>query len=219
MNTILTIIFLLIGAGLTINAQSLTLGIAGLNRTGYSGSRQVLIPKFDPAMGTLTSISVSYSVEYSGTIGGYGTSTANTANGWSTEFSGVIRLSGAGFGNLDYSLYNSRSGLIYQDRSPVFESFGPTSITSSGTFTQNMSGYVGSGNATATLAWPSFKADLFFSRSGVKTTTTRDLGAIGGQVTYNYTPIPEADSTAVMGGFALISAAAYQVWYRQRSAR
>jgi hypothetical protein len=96
-------------------------------------------------------------------------------------------------GNLDFGYFNSQSGLVFQTGSPVFQAFGPANVPNTITFSSGLASYVGTGNVAATLSWPSFTADLFFSRSGVKTTTTRDLGALGGQVTYDYVPLEIPD--------------------------
>jgi hypothetical protein len=108
-----------------------------------------------------------------------------------------MRLSATGMGNLDFGLFNSRSGLVFQQGSPVFQSFGPTDVPNTITFSSGLASYVGTGSVAATLSWPSFTADLFFSRGGVTTTTARDLGSIGGQVTYAYVaPVPEPSTWA-----------------------
>ena len=151
-------------------------------------------------------MTVSYTVQYSGTLGGYGTAGANTANGWATEFSGTIRLSATSMGNLDFGLFESRSGLVYQTGAPVFQAFGPADLGNTVTFSSGLAAYIGSGHVVATLSWPTFTGDLFFSGGGVTTTKTRDLGAVGGQVTYAYVPVPEP------GLFAMGAALGLAAW-------
>jgi hypothetical protein len=212
-------VVLLLSLSTTARADILNLPIPGSARVSYSGGRQVLIPKFDPALGTLTAVSVSYTVQYSGSIGGFGTGGANTANGWSTEFSGTIRLAAPSMGNLDFGYFNSQSGLVFQPGSPVFQAFGPANVPNTITFSSGLASYVGTGNVAATLSWPSFTADLFFSRSGVKTTTTRDLGAIGGQVTYDYIAAEVPEPSTWAAAWSSVAIAGWTGWRRWMARR
>ena len=196
-------VFLALSTGTTC-AQLFTAELSGLARTSYSSSRQVLIPKFDPSLGTLTAVTLSYSIQYSGTIGGVANGPRNAPDGWSMEFGGTIRLNGTGFGNLDFVFDTTRSGLTFQPSTPVFETFGPSNVSNSKTFTQNMSSYVGLGNVAASLAWPNFTEDLFFSNGGSQTSFSRALGSVGGQVTYQYIPVPEPEGVMALASAALL---------------
>jgi len=184
-------------------AAVITQSIPGLFRTTYTTPRTVQIPRFNPSLGNLQSATVSFSPEYSGTVGGTSGGSPNTANGWAIEFSGTLRLSGQGLGNLDFPLFNSRSGTVFQPGTPVFESFGPTALSSSTTFTSNLASYIGVGNTAASLSEPTFTADLFWSRSGSAPAVTRDLGASGGSVAYEYA-VPEPTTSAALLGIGLI---------------
>jgi hypothetical protein len=179
----------------TAKADQITLSIPGLFRTTYSSARSVQIPGFNTSLGTLQSVTVQYTPEYSGTTGGVGTGPANSPNGWAIEFSGTIQLSLPGSNTIAYPLFNSQSGLVNQPGSPVFQAFGPTDLGGSTTITSNLSAFT-TPTVNASLSWPQYTNDLFFSRGGTVTQKTRDLGAVGGTVTYNFTstatPLPSA---------------------------
>jgi len=184
-------------------AAVITQSIPGLFRTTYTTPRTVQIPQFDPSLGSLQSATIAFSPEYSGTVGGTSGGSPNTANGWAIEFSGSLRLSGQGFGNVDFPLFNSRSGTVFQPGTPVFEAFGPTALSSSTTFTSNLASYIGVGNTSASLSWPTFTADLFWSRGGSAPTVTRDVGASGGTISYEYA-VPEPTTSTALIGIGLI---------------
>lgn len=192
-----------LGCTCQVYAEIITVPIAGLFRTTYVGSRQVLIPRFDPSLGTLMSATISYTPQYSGTVSGTAQGSANSPNGWAVEFSGTIRLIGTGFNTLDFGLFNSRSGVVYQPGTPIFEAFGPSDLSGSTMFTDGLSSYVGAGNVSASLSWPVFTGDLFFSRGGSENPPTRDLGAVGGEIAYTYTPIPEPCALAMLVSVAV----------------
>lgn len=171
-------------------SETVTLPIDGQLRTTYSGPRTVQIPKFDPALGELQSVTIEFSPEFSGTVAGTASGPPNTPNGWAIEYSGTLRLSGPGF-SLDFPYFYSRSGLVFQPGAPVFEVFGPAAPTgSTGAFATHLPTYTGDGAVACSLSWPGFTCDLFWSRSGSSETCTRDLGAVGGTVTYEFAPPP-----------------------------
>ena len=185
--------------GVSATADSLQLPIAGLFRTTYQGSRTVQVPRFDPALGTLESVTIEYSPQISGTVSGTSAGPPNAPNGLAIEFSGSLRLAGPGFGSVDYPFYYTRSDLVYQPDIPVFQTFGPADLTTSPvSFTSALDSYIGTGFTSATLSWPQFTAYIFWSNGGTQGPITRELGAVGGTVTYHYVPEPTSAAIILM---------------------
>ena len=167
------------------------LPIAGLFRATYTGGRTVSIPRFDPSLGTLESVTLIYSPEFSGTVSGVASGPPNAPNGWAVEFSGTVRLVAPGFTPIDNPHFETRSGLVYQPGTPVFQVFGPRALSAGPlTIVDGLTAYIGTANVSATLSWPVFTAYIFWSNGGTSATVTRDLGAVGGSVIYRYTPNP-----------------------------
>lgn len=175
---------------LTVIAEEVTYPIDGLFRQTYSGARTVLIPRFDPALGTLESATICYTPEFSGTVSGTANGPPDRPNGWVIEFSGTIRLTGPGFGNIDFGHFETRGGTVFQPGTPIFQAFGPQALgPGCQTFDTSLGTYTGTGTVSASLSWPSFTGYVFFSNGGSQGPVTRDLGAVGGTVTYEYTSI------------------------------
>ncbi len=165
--------------------------IPGLIRLPYTGSRTIQIPRFDPSLGTLESVTLHVVAQFSGVVGGYGTGPANAPNGWAIEFSGTIRLNAPSFPVLSRSFTRTRSGLVWQPGTPVYEVFGPENLgIGPMTIHEELEPYIGTGTVSATVSWPAFYTDLFWSRSGVTTEVSRELGVVGGMVTYTFQPNP-----------------------------
>ncbi len=172
-----------------VQAAQIELPITVLPRITYTGPRTVLIPQFDPSLGDLQSASINYSSEISGTVSGYSGGSANEPNGWAIEFSGEVRFYAPLFGSDDKPHFASRSGLVWQPNTPVYEFFQPRVLTHHlGPIEGDLSLYIGDGTVSGTLSWPVFVSDLFWSRSGTGPTTTRELGGVGGTITYVYEP-------------------------------
>lgn len=174
-------------------ADTIQFPIPGTLRTQYQGPITVLIPRFPSGLGALQSVTITFTPEISAIISGSGSGSPNSPNGWAAGLNGTVRLSGSGFGTLDYPFaYPDRSGLIHQPGGPVFEVYGPTALSGSVTFTSGFASYLGAGNTTASLSWPFFNPVLFFSQGGDVSQPTRDLGAVGGIVTYQYQGVASA---------------------------
>lgn len=179
-------------------AGSVTYTIPGIFRTTYAGTKTTQIPKYNLAF-PLQSVTISFTPEISGTVSGIAQGPPNTFNGWAAEFSGGLTFSGIGFGTMSYSFSQTRSGLVTQPGIQVFQGFGPYQLTTSAvTFSSNLAAYTGAGSVTGSLAWPTFTGDLFWSRAGTEI-ITRDMGAVGGTVTYTYSDAPEPGSLPLLG--------------------
>lgn len=174
--------------------DSISYPIEGLFRVAYTGPRTVSIPKLPTNVGVPVAATISYSPEFSGTVAGTAEGPPNWPNGWVVEFSGTIRLTGTGFGTIDFGHFETRSGVVYQHGTPIFQAFGPQALgPGSVTFTNGLSAYSGSGNVNASLSWPVFTGYIFFSNGGTQGPVTRDLGAVGGTITYEYIPACAGD--------------------------
>lgn len=171
--------------------RNVTIPIPGLFRSTYVGAKTVSIPRFDPALGTLVSVTIEYSPEFSGTVSAFASGPANAPNGWVIECSGTVRFNAPGFSAINFPHFETRSGLVFQPGTHVFQVFGPQTLTAGfNTIFNNLTSYIGTGNLSASLTWPTFTAYVFWSNGGSSATVTRDLGATGGQVIYEYIPNP-----------------------------
>ncbi len=181
----------------TARADLIILDINGFLRTSYTGPRSILVPRFNSALGTLQSVTITVNPEISGTIEGTATGSPNSPNGWATSFTGTLTLTGPGFTSTTTSgAFGDRSGFLNQPNLPVFEVFGPSVRPMTVSFSSGLANYVGSGNTNLVLSWTSSQ-QLFFSSSGRTDRTTRDLGTQLGSVTYNFTAVPEPSSLAL----------------------
>ncbi len=177
------------------DADIVILDINGFIRQSYTGPRAIFVPKFDTSLGLLQSVQINLNPEISGTIEGTTRGLPGAFNGWGAGFGGTLSLSGPGFSNVTTSAaFPDRSGLLTQPNLPVFEFYGPSVRPMSVTLTSGLASYQGPGNATLTLAWPSYTPTLFFTQGGRLDRTTRDLGTQTGSVVYTFSAVPEPSS-------------------------
>ncbi len=184
----------------TADADIVILDINGFIRQSYTGTRTILVPKFDTSLGLLQSVQINLNPEISGTIEGTATGSPGAFNGWGAGFNGTLSLSGPGFSNVTTSAaFPDRSGLLTQPNLPVFEFYGPSVRPMSVTLTSGLTGYQGTGNASLALSWPNYSPTLFFTQGGRLDRTTRDLGTQTGSVIYTFTAVPEPSSLVLCG--------------------
>jgi PEP-CTERM motif len=202
LNLIRFMSLLAIGALLAAKTQAteLTLSLPGKLRTNYTGAFSILVPKFNPALGPLQSITLNIIPEVSSLIQGLGTGPSNTANGWAAGSSGTLRVTGPSFVSRDIGFgFGDQGGTIFQPGTPVVGNFGPGSFPTAISMTANLSGYIGTGSTSLTLSRTVLNNVLFFSRSGFTTSSTNDIG-YRGTVTYSYqTAAPEPGTFVLLG--------------------
>lgn len=197
MRSILTMVVIAV-ANSVAYADLITLETTSFLRSNYTGARTILVPRFNPSLGTLNSITLNINAEISGTIAGLATGPANSPNGWATEFTGELRLSGTGFSvNRDAS-YGDRSGLVFQPNTPIFQFFEASVRPITVSFNTNMASYVGTGSSSISISWPNRVQNIYYSRSGTTTTRLGDLGVQSGTVTYSFTAVPEPTSLLLL---------------------
>ena len=130
----------------------ITYNIEGVLRQSYTSSRTLLVPRFDPSLGTLQAITLNINPEISGTVYGIGNGPPNSPNGWATWFSGNLTLSGPGF-SVTWMLHiQTVQDLVYQPGTPVFQNYAPSIRPIEVVFATSLASYVGTGNRSISIS-------------------------------------------------------------------
>jgi hypothetical protein len=204
-------------ASIALPAQASTLGPLPTTTpiaptlTDWAGTLE--FPQFDPSLGTLISVEL--------TISGAISTDITVANSATTGSDGTVKT------ECLFTVQDSGNNLVAPQLdllSPVFSySLAPGGSISSGTLMKSgsdtqtytspvvLSEFTGLGSITLNAS--TFTQTLLANTGGNTAAGQVTTGSATGTVTYNFTPVPEPGSLAMLGGLGLT--AFWYVWRRR----